>query len=341
MKTKLLIYGATGYTAGLVIAEALSTGLQPVLAGRSTSVKAIAEQHQLDYRIFDLSDIPEIVHNLSDIKLILNLAGPFSQTQTPLLQACLQTQTHYTDIAGEVPEFENVNRSHSDALREGIMLMPGAGFGIAPTDALALYLKKQLPDAQQLTIGFVAEGGVSKGTLKTVIKDLCKPGVILIKSQFKKSLPAEQQFDAFFEGKKYKLVTNPWRADLFTATRTTGVTSVATFSHFPPPLVFVMKNGWLFERLLQSKFVQNQLAKAPAGPQAEALSQGKTYLYGKAENATGKTAEAWFKGEEAYIFTAKTTVLIVKEVLKNNFQPGFQTPAGLYYDLLLPLLTAL
>ena len=40
----LLIYGATGYTAGLVIEEALAHGLRPVLAGRDRErLRALAE----------------------------------------------------------------------------------------------------------------------------------------------------------------------------------------------------------------------------------------------------------------------------------------------------------
>ena len=42
-----MIYGANGYTGRLVVDEAIKRGLTPILAGRSESVKAFAEEKGL------------------------------------------------------------------------------------------------------------------------------------------------------------------------------------------------------------------------------------------------------------------------------------------------------
>ena len=50
---KWLIYGANGYTGRIVVDEAIKKNLNPILAGRSTSIKELAEEQGLEYEIFD------------------------------------------------------------------------------------------------------------------------------------------------------------------------------------------------------------------------------------------------------------------------------------------------
>ena len=50
-----MIYGATGYSGQLIVERAVKAGLSPIVAGRSEDkVKALAEQHKLDHRVFDI-----------------------------------------------------------------------------------------------------------------------------------------------------------------------------------------------------------------------------------------------------------------------------------------------
>ena len=53
-----MIYGANGYTGKLITEEAVFRGHNPILAGRSADkLIPLAKKWDLDYRIFDLSDI--------------------------------------------------------------------------------------------------------------------------------------------------------------------------------------------------------------------------------------------------------------------------------------------
>jgi hypothetical protein len=52
----LLIYGATGYTAKLVVEHAVASCLRPILAGRNEpKVRQLAERHGLDWRAFSVA----------------------------------------------------------------------------------------------------------------------------------------------------------------------------------------------------------------------------------------------------------------------------------------------
>ena len=50
------------------------------------------EDFKVDYpiRIFSLTKANEILENLKDIKLVINLAGPFKNTNKQLVEACIK-----------------------------------------------------------------------------------------------------------------------------------------------------------------------------------------------------------------------------------------------------------
>jgi short subunit dehydrogenase-like uncharacterized protein len=108
---------------------------------RNGEVKQFAEKNNCEYRIFGATDKNEIAKNLTDIKLVVNLAGPFVLTNQTFIKACIETKTHYIDIAGEYLEFESAFAFHEEAKQAGIMIMPGAGFGVVPTDIAAVWHK--------------------------------------------------------------------------------------------------------------------------------------------------------------------------------------------------------
>lgn len=214
----LMLYGATGFTGGLIaghIAREVLSGRELVLAGRSAqTLQRLADKLGCPTRAFDVRTASG---QLDGVRVLLNTAGPFAVTQPPLLQACLQAGVHYMDIAGEVAEFQSAFAHDAKARERGVMLMPGAGFGVAPTDALALYLHRRLPNAHRLRLAFATHGGVSRGTLATVFENLDKPGVACVAAELRPERAARRGLAAPFAGGVQRVVSNPWRADLFSA----------------------------------------------------------------------------------------------------------------------------
>ncbi len=73
----LMIYGAHGYSGGLIVRQAKRRGFRPVLAGRhGKSVAELAKALKFSRRVFAL-DQPQAI-DLSGI-VVLNCAGPYSQ----------------------------------------------------------------------------------------------------------------------------------------------------------------------------------------------------------------------------------------------------------------------
>src|SRR3954465_1505466 len=169
-----LIYGANGYTGRLVAELAKQRGQAPVLAGRSADkVRPLAEELGLPWRAFPL-ERPD----LKDVQLVLHCAGPFSATSRPMVDARLAARAHALAITGEFEVFEAVLERDAEARERAVVLLPGVGFDVVPSDCLAALLKEKLPSATRLELAFAALGRASPGTLKTTVESLPRGGVV-------------------------------------------------------------------------------------------------------------------------------------------------------------------
>ncbi|BAY16861.1 saccharopine dehydrogenase [Anabaenopsis circularis NIES-21] len=343
MTAKVLLYGATGYAGKLIAETAKSQGVDLILAGRNQSTLVLAaEKLNFEFRVFSLDDSQAIAQSLQDVTVVLNCAGPFAKTAKSLVDVCLQTQTHYLDIAGEVPEFQALAARDTEAKNAGIMLLPGVGFGVVPTDCLAVYLKSQLPTANTLTLIYETEGGVSQGTANTVLPSLHEMGVVRTAGKLIPARPAEKKRQVDFGAGVVTAVTNPWRADIVTAFHSTGIPNIETYTVFPNPVSFLMESsqylGWLFSSSLFQSTLANLIKKLPPGPSEAERAKGKVGVVGIAEDKSGRQVTATLIGPEAYNFTALSAVVVLQHIIKGEVKPGFQTPANVYgADLVLEI----
>ena len=59
-----------------------------------------------------------------------------------------------------------------------MVLCPGVGFDVIPTDCVAAALKAELRDATHLALGFDSRSGFSPGTVKTSVEGLAQGGKV-------------------------------------------------------------------------------------------------------------------------------------------------------------------
>lgn len=331
-KEKVLIYGAYGYTGRLILEEALSQNLPVVIAGRdSEKLKWVNKDFNLPSRVFSIDNSEQIIENLMDVKVVIHSAGPFIYTAKPMVEACLASGTHYIDITGEIDVFEWIATCDSLAKDKGIMLLPGAGFDVVPTDCLALYLKEQLPDATHLILAFYSNGKPSHGTMLTALESLGKGGRIRVEGKLQTVPPAYKKMKIDFgEGPKLA-VTIPW-GDVSTAYYTTGIPNIEVFMAVTPGMNFMLKGIKLVQTVVSTDTLQNFLkSKVPeGGPSPEERKNNYALIWGKVSNSKGDEKQARMKTMDGYDLTAKTSVLIARKILEDRYTPGFQTPAKAY-----------
>ncbi|GAA4399482.1 saccharopine dehydrogenase NADP-binding domain-containing protein [Nibrella viscosa] len=333
---EILLYGATGYTAGLIIELASSYGINIVLAGRSAEkLKSLAERHALPYRVADLQDAAALDAMLQDIPVVLHCAGPFIRTALLMQQGCLRTGTHYLDITGEIPVFEQGMALHQAAIEKNIMLMSGVGFDVVPTDCMALYLKQRLPDATHLQLAIHnQDGAVSRGTALTVVEGLGEGSQVRENGKLKTVPITHKAMSVPFKADKSLLcMTIPW-GDLATAYHTTGIPNIETFMATPPMAIRAAKLANYFTWLLRSRwfrqFAQRRINRSLTGPDEQVRGKARSMVWGKAWNSRGTSVQARLEGPEAYTLTALTALLITRNVLDGHWEPGYQTPAAVY-----------
>jgi len=340
MPNNFLIYGANGYTGELITRYAVERGMTPVLAGRNAiAVESLAKKHHLDYRVFSLDEGYLIDQSLQNVDAVLHCAGPFSLTSRPMVEACLRNKKHYTDITGEIAVFEAAAAMDKRAENAGIMLMPGVGFDVVPSDCLARHLKDRLPSATHLSLAFYGMGRLSHGTQATMTMNVGKGGAIRKDGKIT-GVPAAWKTQEIDFGEVTKTgVTIPW-GDVATAYYSTGIPNIEVFTVVPPSNLKMMKMSRYLGWLLATKPFQDYLQKQiPAGgPSDDERAKGKTLMWGQASDLNGNRVVSRQQGPEGYTITAIAALNIAEKILAGNFTPGYQTPARAYgADLVLEI----
>jgi short subunit dehydrogenase-like uncharacterized protein len=331
MKKKWMIYGANGYTGRLIAKQAQQRGLQPVLAGRSReTIEAIAAETGFESLVFDLNDGPAVNKALHGFSIVLHCAGPFSATSQPMIEACLKNSCHYLDITGEISVFANAQRQSEEARHADIVLMPGVGFDVVPTDCMAASLVKALPAAMALTLAFESGSQMSPGTAKTSIEGLAGGGCVRKDGKLKWVPLAWKSREIPFKHGKRLAVIIPW-GDVFTAYISTGVPDIEVYMSAPPSAILRMKRLRMVKPLLSMHWVQNmmkrRIERSVAGPEPGERQTSKMHLWGEVSSADGRSVSATMTTPNGYDVTVTASLGIVEYLLEHDVEGGFYTPS--------------
>jgi len=326
-----MIYGANGYTGKIIAERAVQQGKRPVLAGRrEQEVKTIAGNLGLEWRCFDLKNSTEVEEGIQDMNAVLHCAGPFSKTSAPMVDACLNTNTHYLDITGEIPVFEHVQTLDAKAKAAGCVLLPGVGFDVVPSDCLAALLAQRLPDATHLELAFAGAGGISPGTSKTIIEMLPDGGLVRRDGKII-SVPFGAKRKAItFSDQAHWCMTIPW-GDVSTAYHSTGIPNIEIFIAVPRAFALLTRVSHPLLGLsglpVAQKFLKGLVDKYVNGPNEASRKAGSMHLWGQVRNARGQAIQATLDVPEGYEFTVHSSLVAMERVLKNTVAVGAQTPS--------------
>ena len=332
-----LLYGATGYTGGLIARRALALGLRPTLAGRNSEALArIADELDLPYRVAAVDGSPAIDRMMDGHAVVLNCAGPFSRTASAIAAACIRGGVHYLDITGEMAVFESMAARDADAKRAGVMLLPGVGFDVVPSDCLAAYVAQRLPSATRLVIAIQGSGGISRGTALTSIEGLGAgrgSGAIRRAGRIVRVPAAWKTRLVDFGGGPVRVTTMPW-GDVSTAYHSTGISDIEVYMAIPASLRRLMRYGRFLLPVVASvparRWLERRVRRGAPGPDAEHRARGSSRFWAAASDEHGRTATARLLAPEGYELTARTAVECVSRVLRGDAQPGFRTPSNAY-----------
>lgn len=330
----LLIYGSNGYTGQLIVEECVRRGLRPIIAGRrAESLAAMATAHGLETRVASLDDAAALTTMLSGVSVVLHCAGPFFRTSKPMLRACLASRVHYLDITGEIGVFEACKAKHDDAQKAGIVVLPGVGFDVVPTDCLAARLAEKLPGARLLELAFSGGGGFSRGTLKTMVLGSPQGGAIRENGRITKVPTGWKTQSIPFRDKTRVAVTIPW-GDVSTAYWSTKIPDIHTYLALPSSAGGMTRMLRIAGPLMGIPFVQRlverQIDARVSGPSADIRAKARMHVWGRVTHADGRTVSGTAETPEGYRLTAISSVECAMRVMNAAPAAGYQTPSSAF-----------
>jgi short subunit dehydrogenase-like uncharacterized protein len=333
MSGPLLVYGAYGYTGERIARRAVERGLSPILAGRdSEPLATLARALGCGWRAFPLTDPEALRRGIAGAGAVVHCAGPFHATARAMAEACVDERVHYLDIAGEAVVFQALLAMGPAAEHAGVMLLPGAGFDVVPSDCLAAHLVRRLPGARSLVLAIAGLDRPSRGAARPMLEHAgsaagFRPG----------AAPRKRTFE--LGAGRVTGVAVPW-ADTFTAPRSTGVADVTVYLVANLATRGVLAAAPALAPLLGSRTVREAAAAVMSfgerGPSA--ADEARSAVWGEALDPSGRRVAAIVRGPGGYAVTALAAVEIAERILRGDAKPGWQTPSTAYGpDLVLAL----
>ncbi|WP_339473475.1 saccharopine dehydrogenase family protein [Pseudomonas fluorescens] len=307
--SRLLIYGAAGYTGRMAAERAKALGLEFEIAGRNAKrLESLAAQLDVPYRVFDTQDAEG---SLSGISVLLNFAGPFAQTAEPLMHACIKAGVHYLDITAEINTYRMAEGLGAEAAANHVMLLPGVGWDVVPTDSLAVHVAKRAVKPVALSIALQVPGSMSRGSAMSV-SEIIGAGVLARVDGELVATPdaAPRRFD-FGEG---PVLCAPLSfGDLVTGWHSTAIRNIAMFVH-------ISGDG----------FPEGDLSQLPDGPTPEQRAAHRARAVVEVTGADGATVRSMIETVNGYSYTPLAAVEASRRVLNGERQLGFATPANVF-----------
>jgi short subunit dehydrogenase-like uncharacterized protein len=247
-----------------------------------------------------------------------------------MVEACLRTGVHYLDLTGEIPVYEALSALDSRARKNGVMLLPGIGFDVVPTDCLAMHLKQRLPSATRLKLAFQTTGpaGLPPGTQRTMIELI--PFGNRIRREGRLEVPGNDIVTRMVDfGNGSVQATRLTWGDVFTAFYSTGIPNIEDYIVLSESQQRQMRMLNYLRPLFKLEMVRNFLKKrVKPGPPIKDQDCTFTHVWGEVEDDRNQKAVARLHGPEAgVVWTARAALAAVKKILEGNITPGYQTPA--------------
>lgn len=303
MKT-LMIYGATGYTGRMAAEHAKQLGLNLVIAGRNAErLASLAAELDVPHRVFAAD-----ASQLQGIDVLLNFAGPFAHTAEPLMRACMASGTDYLDITAEINVYRLAEQLGAGA---DVMLMPGVGWDVVPTDCLAMHVARRVPQPQSLKIALQVPGAMSRGSALSVGEIIGAGVMARIDGELLATPDAQPQLLDFGDGPA--LCAPLSFGDLVTAWHSSAIPNIAMFVH-----------------ITGEAFPEGDLSLLPDGPTQAQRDAHRARAVAEVTGIDGTVARSVIETVNGYSYTPLAAVEAARRVLGGERRSGFETPAKLF-----------
>jgi short subunit dehydrogenase-like uncharacterized protein len=365
MAAPILIYGASGFSGGLIAdvaardARNLLTGhgIEVVLGGRDR-IGLLQKRDDIrkrtgvtfGTRAFALDDPATVRAALQGFGVVINAAGPFARTALPLAKGAIATGCHYVDINGEADVYQAVDDLDLLAADRSVTLISGAGFSATVSDALFDAALKKL-----FALGVRAVGDVriamscmaefSQGSLLTMLRSVREEVAVVRDGQIA-HVPVGRLERSFHYGRtpKDKPDTPEDRIasavnviDTLVAARTSlrnevAVASIESYAEMSLAIRDLYQVAAFSAVLWQLPLVQSltelQISGLPKGPDEAARADRPETVLLQIESPLQEILVNWrIVTPNAYTFTSRSALAVAVALIEAPAKRGWCTPA--------------
>lgn len=157
----IAIYGATGFTGGLISRELKQRGADFIVAGRDRGKleRLSGELGGVPFKAVPVDDAAGLREMLEPCSVVVAGAGPFGLYGEPVVEAAVETGTHYLDTTGEQPFMQMVfDRYGTRAAETGAALVSGMGFDYLPGNLIAALTAEGMGPLEEIVVAYCVHG---------------------------------------------------------------------------------------------------------------------------------------------------------------------------------------
>lgn len=336
----LAVLGASGFTGRLVVAECLRQGHHPVLIGRDPQRIEASIDNDVEVaaiRRADVGDPTALREALDGVDVVLTTVGPFAQLGHDVLDAAIDTGTHYVDSTGEQPFIHWALTERDVAARDaGVVAVPAAGFDFLPGDLLASLAAGAVAWPSQVHVAYTVPSSgrsarrVSAGTRRTISAQLGRPGLAFEHGELIEEMPFESRRLAWFPrpvGPRHAAGI-PGGEALTVPRHVADVRTVRTYLAVPSWKAEFGQMGANLARWAPARrVIRRALERGSSNPSPEVRTQTRWGCVAEVEGQDG-VARAWAYGHDVYGLTAVSMVAVAEEILAREPLAGVRSPAA-------------
>ena len=189
----IVVLGASGFT-GKLVCEYIYTNytqkkidLKWAIAGRNLkkleNIRNEVADKDIPIIIADSHDFNSLNSLTKKTKVVCTTVGPYAKYGTKLVESCINNNTHYCDLAGEVQWMHKIiNKYHDDAKKNNVKIVHTCGFDSIPSDMGVYFINRELKKtnrfAKKISMRVAGvKGKISGGTyasLNNIMKESYK-----------------------------------------------------------------------------------------------------------------------------------------------------------------------
>jgi short subunit dehydrogenase-like uncharacterized protein len=215
-KRPVVVYGASGFSARLIVEFLREYGVPFVAAGRSRErieevLSRVPGIETADYEIVQVEhEVDALASLLDGARVVCNTVGPCIYHAPTVAEAALRAGCHYVDTGGETPWVRLAREEFGERFRAaGLLLAPATAYMSAVAEACARIALERAPGIDTLEIVTMFMGFPTYGSTQTIFGQLQWESIYLEENEYRE-WPPVTTVEVTIPGSVTTMLALPW-----------------------------------------------------------------------------------------------------------------------------------